>query len=148
MKPSSFVRAFGAGLAATAIMSGMNELAPTLGLPKLDFPRLLGGAVTPKPQQAKRLGWVLQFLHGGLLACGYALIWNSKRAKPSAASGGVLGLAHGAVAALSMPLMLRVHPRPPEMELDAPAIAGIVGGHTLYGAVVGAVYGRAEDAAE
>lgn len=41
---------------------------------------------------------------------------------------------------IGMPMMVNVHPRPPEMELGPMTIAGMLVGHLVFGLVVALVY--------
>jgi hypothetical protein len=44
------------------------------------------------------------------------------------------------IAPLTMPMMLRMHPRPPEMSFGVTMIMGVLMAHLIYGLVVALVY--------
>lgn len=44
------------------------------------------------------------------------------------------------IAIAALPLMLRMHPRPPDMSLTTPVIVGMILGHVIYGLVVALSY--------
>ena len=138
--------AFVAGIAGTGAMSLANAVAPVLGLQKIDFPELLGKTVASRTDDARKAGWILQFLNGGLLGCAYGLVWQYTRSEPTVAAGASLGFLHGGTAALGLPVMLQVHPRPPRVPLTSRRIAAIILEHAIFGAVTALTYRRIKDA--
>ena len=137
--------AFVAGIAGTGVMSLANAAAPVFGLQKIDFPELLGKTVA-SAEDARKAGWILQFLNGGILGCAYGLVWQHTRLEPTVAAGASLGFLHGGTAALGLPVMLQMHPRPPRVPLTARSIAAIILEHAIFGAITALSYRRIKDA--
>lgn len=129
-----------AGLAGTAVMTMMMYIAPRMGMPKMDMPRILGTMFISKEGTATALGMVIHFMMGAIFAIIYALLWRLGLGSATWGWGLIFGAVHGLVAAGMMPVMLRMHPRPPEMSFGAVMIVGMLMAHLAYGLVVGLVY--------
>lgn len=131
-----------AGLVGTVVMTMLMMMAPRMGLPKMDMLGMLGTMVAPPGGGAQALGAVMHLMMGALLAVGYALVWSwGLVGHPGWLGGALLGLVHGLLAAMAMPMMTRMHPRKPEAEGGALAVVGILMGHVVFGLVVAGVYG-------
>ena len=130
-----------AGLAGTAIMTMMMYIAPRMGMPKMDMPRILGTMFISKEGTATALGMVIHFMMGAIFAIIYALLWRLGLGSATWGWGLIFGAVHGIVAALMMPIMLRMHPRPPEMSFGTMMILGVLMAHLVYSLVVALVYG-------
>lgn len=65
-KPSVLLSLLG-GMTATLLASALLHLAPAVGLPFVDLPRLIGGVFTSDPETASGLGFFLFFLVGVLV---------------------------------------------------------------------------------
>lgn len=129
-----------AGLVGTAVMTALIYVGPMMGMPRMDMLGMLGTMLTPNRGAAYGIGAVMHFAMGAVFAIVYAWLWSLGVGAPEWTSGLVFGLIHGVVAAAVMPVMLRMHPRPPEMTLGAIAILGLLMGHAAFGIVVGLVY--------
>ncbi len=62
----NLVAAVVSGLVATAIMTGMMTMAPTMGMPKMDMPALLGSMFGAPGN--KMMGLVMHFMMGIIFA--------------------------------------------------------------------------------
>ncbi|MEX2501885.1 MAG: DUF6789 family protein [Trueperaceae bacterium] len=129
-----------AGVVGTAVMTVLMGAGPAMGLAKMDMPRLLGTMLITNDPAARRIGTVVHFAMGALLGAGYLLLWSWGLASAGWIGGSIIGFVHGLVAAATMPLMLRMHPRPPKLTLNAAAFVGIVLGHVVFGFVLGLTY--------
>ena len=136
----NIVGAIVAGLAGTAAMTVLMYLAPMMGLPKMDIIGMLGSMFTSNKGTATILGLVAHFLMGGIFAIIYALLWSLGIGSPTWLWGLIFGAVHGVVAIVTMPLMARMHPRPPEMDGGMLTMLGQLMGHMVYGLVVALVY--------
>lgn len=129
-----------AGLLGTAVMTALMYVAPYMGMPRMDMLGMLGKMFTGNASIAYPLGAVMHFAMGALFAVVYAWLWSLGLGAPVWTSGIVFGLVHGAVAAAVMPVMIRVHPRPPDMQMGPVMIAGLLMGHAVFGLVVALAY--------
>lgn len=136
----NIVGAIVAGLAGTAAMTVLMYLAPMMGLPKMDIIGMLGSMFTSNKGTATILGLVMHFMMGAIFAIIYALLWSMGIGSPTWLWGLIFGAVHGVVAIVTMPLMARMHPRPPEMEGGMLTMLGQLMGHMVYGLVVALVY--------
>lgn len=130
-----------AGLVGTAVMTALMMTAPSMGLPKMDIIGLLGSMVSEDEGQARLIGTVMHFAMGSIFAIVYALLWSSGIGAVSWLWGIIFGLVHGVIVAVVMPMMLNMHPRPPQLEGGAGMLMGMLAGHVLFGLVVALVYG-------
>ena len=130
-----------AGVLGTIVMTMLMLIGPRMGMPKMDMPGMLGTMVAPPGAAAQALGGVMHLVMGAIVAIFYALAWSWGLGSPNWAGGGLLGLAHGVVAAILMPVMTRMHPRNPESAGGAMTVVGILMGHLVFGLVVAWVYG-------
>ena len=128
------------GLAGTLIMTVMMYLAPAMGMPKMDIIGMLGTMFTPNQSVARIFGIVAHFMMGAVFAIIYVLLWSLGIGSPSWLWGVIFGAAHGVVAMLTMPMMMKMHPRPPEMDSGATMMAGLLVGHIVFGLVVALTY--------
>lgn len=140
-------RVLKAGTAATSALTALAVPALGLGLLRLNFGRMLGTALGPDRPRTQALGWGVHVLNGLVLAGGYQLAFRALHARASAPRGAALGLLHGAAALAGLALLPRVHPRPLAAGLKplSPAaygpltVPGMLLGHVVYGAVLGAM---------
>lgn len=129
-----------AGLAGTAVMTMMMYAAPLMGMPKMDIAGMLGTMVISKKETATVLGMVMHFMVGVIFALIYALLWSLGLGSAAWWWGLIFGAVHGVVAIVMIPIMMRMHPRAPEMASGPLVIAGQLMGHLAYGLVVALVY--------
>lgn len=129
-----------AGLAGTAVMTVLMYLAPRMGMPGMDMPKMLGTMFITREETATAVGLVIHFMMGAIFAVIYALLWSLGVGSATWWWGLIFGAVHGLIAAGMMPIMLRMHPRPPEMSFGPVMIAGVLMAHLVYGLVVALVY--------
>lgn len=143
-----------AGLAGTIVMTLMVAAGKAMGMTKMDMPLMLGGMFTDDVDRASAIGQVIHFMNGAIFGIVYGALL-------AASDGGVgiavlIGLVHGVIAIVVMPMMGAMHPRvaaegvPDGFPLIAPGLGGrnfgtgtpmgLVVGHLLYGLVFGLVY--------
>ena len=127
-------KAIVAGLAGTAVMTALMLMAPMMGMPPMNIGKMLGsmmGGITT-------LGWVAHFMIGTVLAVIYAALFASRLPGPPALRGMLFGLAPWLLAQVAvMPMMGAGF-----FSGSAVVASGSLMGHLVFGAVVGAVYGR------
>ncbi|HBY92821.1 MAG: hypothetical protein M5U01_28595 [Ardenticatenaceae bacterium] len=138
----NIVGAMIAGLFGTAVMTLLMALAPMMGMPKMNVIGMLGTMATADQGTATAIGTVTHFVMGVIFAIIYAALWSLGIGSPTALSGVLFGLVHGLIAALAMPMMLRMHPRPPGMSAGPMMVTGLLVGHVAYGLVVALIYGQ------
>lgn len=140
------------GLVATILLTSCMHLAPLLGLPFLDMPRLIGGVFTSAPGAALGIGFAL-FLLGGAVAGPLllALLWPKLPGRETGLAGGLvkgvlLGLALWFLSGLFLPLLGAVNrlagvesPGFFAWEAGWGGVAAHLLGHLVYGAVLGAI---------
>jgi len=129
-----------AGLIGTAAMTILMMLAPIMGLPKMDIVGMLGSMFTTQPGPAKLIGLIIHFMMGVIFAFIYALLWQNGLGSPSWVWGLIFGFVHGIVAVVTMPMMMKTHPRPPAMQPGPKLMMGQIMGHLLFGLVVALTY--------
>lgn len=128
------------GILGTAAMTLLMYAAPLTGMPKMDMIGMLGKMFTANSSVAYPLGTVIHFMMGALFAVAYAWLWSLGLGVGTWRWGVLYGLIHGVIAAMVMPMMIKMHPRPPEMQMGGLAVAGILMGHAVFGLVVALVY--------
>lgn len=145
----SLIAAIVAGLIATLAMTALMYMAPLMGMPKMDIVGMLGGMFN---RQAATngglatggsnpvLGWMLHLIMGAVFGIVYALLWSAFGLKPSWHIGLIFGIFHGLITPMLMPMMMRMHPNPPQMQSGTNSAMGMVLGHALFGLVVALVY--------
>jgi uncharacterized membrane protein YagU involved in acid resistance len=138
----NIVAAIVAGLVSTLAMTILMMLAPKMGMPKMDIVETIGTMFTSNAAAARPIGLVIHFMMGAVFAIIYAALWMAGIGSVSIVWGVVFGIIHAIlVAGIGMPMMLRMHPRPPKTEGSAPMRAmGMVLGHVVFGIVVVLVY--------
>ena len=136
----NIVGAIVAGLAGTAAMTVLMYVAPMMGMPKMDIVGMLGSLFTTNKGLATALGLMAHFVAGVVFAIIYALLWSVGIGSATWLWGLVFGAVHGIVAIVMVPLLMRMHPRAPEMAGGAMAKAGMLMAHLVYGLIVALVY--------
>lgn len=141
------------GFLGTLAFTILMYAAPTMGLPPMDLPTLLGTMFTTNMSLAFALGLVMHFLIGSvILALVYSLFVADVLPGPSWLRGVTYGVAVWLVAmAVVMPMIGAVHPLVASGMMPAPgffvssmgpmAAIGSLIGHLAYGAILGAVRG-------
>ncbi len=129
-----------AGVVGTAVMTILMYVAPMMGMPKMDIIGMLGSMITTDKRQATGLGLAMHMMMGILFALVYALLWSAGVGGATALWGIVFGAIHTIAVLIVMPMMMRVHPRPPEMDSGPMTMMGQLVGHMVFGLVVALVY--------
>ena len=129
-----------AGLVATAVMTLLMYTAPRMGMPKMDIIGMLGSMFSSDKGTARIIGLVVHFMMGVVFAIVYTYLWSAGLGSASLLWGLIFGLAHGIVAIVTMPMMVRMHPRPPAMEGGPKTMIGQLMGHAVFGLAVAITY--------
>ena len=127
-------------LAGTLVMTVLMYMAPVMGLPKMDIISMLGTMFTPNQGAARVMGIVAHFMMGAVFAIIYAFLWSLGIGSSTWLWGLIFGAVHGVVAMVMMPVMTRMHPRPPQMENGPLMAVGLLMGHMVFGLVVALIY--------
>jgi uncharacterized membrane protein YagU involved in acid resistance len=130
-----------AGLVGTLVMTILMYLAPMMGIPKMDIIGMLGTMFTPNESTEKFIGAVIHFMMGAIFAIVYAFLWSIGIGSPTWWWGLIFGAVHAVITMVAIPLMNRMHPRPPEMESDPKMTIGLLMGHMVYGLALALTYG-------
>lgn len=135
-----FISAIIAGILGTLVMTAMIYVAPMLGMPKMDIIGMLGTMFTPNTGTATIVGIVAHFMMGAVFALIYALLWSLGIGTPNWLWGLIFGAVHGVLAMITMPMMTKMHPRPPQMDSGPMMMIGLMMGHLVFGLVVALTY--------
>ena len=126
-------RAVLAGLAGTAAMTMLMLLAPTMGMPPMNIPAMLGSVMGGNVA----LGWVAHFMIGTVLALGYAAFFAGRLPGAPVLRGAIYSLIPWLMAQLIVMPMMGLG----LFSGSVLAAGGSLMGHLLFGAVLGLVYG-------
>lgn len=129
-----------AGLIGTAAMTALMMLAPMMGMPRMKITSMLGTMFIEPSSAANIIGVMIHFVMGAVFGVIYGLLWDLGLGSASARWGIVIGLIHGILAMVTMPIMMNMHPRPPEMQPGMGMAAGLLLGHAVFGLVVALLY--------
>ena len=130
-----------AGLVGTAVMTLLMMIAPKMGMPKMDIMGMLGSMFTENETSARAIGAVVHFMMGAIFGIIYALLWGLGIGQITVLWGIIFGIVHAIIVIVVMPMMMRMHPRPPEMAGGPMVSIGQLMGHAVFGIVVALVYG-------
>lgn len=148
------IRAVVAGVVGTAAFTVMGYAGPLIGFPKMDIATLLGTMFVSDPGAAFVPGMLMHFMIGLILALGYAFLFARWLPGEPWLRGTIYGLVPWLMAmVIVMPMMALVHPMVRSGMMPDPgfflvgmgtvmAPIGSLIGHLVYGAIVGAIYGR------
>ncbi len=145
-------KAFLAGIVGAAIMTIMLSSANAAGFHVLDFSMMWGTLVgLPIGVWAWLAGFAIHLAVGGIFALIYALLFNAFSGA-GAVRGGGIGIVHGGITGIFLPLLPLVHPlmnngrmqspRPYFAGHGLPGILFYFGIHIVYGITVGWLYAR------
>jgi hypothetical protein len=143
------------GLVATTVLTGTMVGAQLAGLSRIDIPLILGLVVTPKPDVARFVGFLIHLVNGQVFALAYAAAF-SLIGRATWWMGALFGSVHGLLAlTVLLPLLASVHPRM-ATERSGPSVGGLLEppgplalnygretplialvAHLLYGAILG-----------
>jgi uncharacterized membrane protein YagU involved in acid resistance len=135
-----FTRAFVGGILGTIAMTVVGVYgAPMMGIDPMNPAVMLAGAMGGN----MLLGWVGHFMIGAALAVIYGAVAVSALPGPAFAKGAIYSLAPWLLAQLAVMPMMGM----PVFSGSAMMAMGSLIGHLAYGAVLGVVYGEAEEVA-
>jgi hypothetical protein len=146
----SILGAIVAGLIGTVVITMVMNMAPQMGMPKMDIVDMLGSMFSP--QGNRTLGWVMHLMMGAVFAIIYALLWNAGLGSVSLLWGALFGAGHWIVAGTMMGGMSMMHAGVKAGTVEAPGVfmvnnggvmafmGGLIG-HIIFGLVVALVYG-------
>ena len=136
-----------AGFVATAVMTMLVYAGPMMKMPKMDIAQMQGSMVLEQGNSAFMVGMVMHFMIGIVIAIVYALVWEFAAVQVTWWSGSIFGLAHGLIALMAMPMMMKMHKevragRFPNLmsEGGMMGVAGLIIGHVIYGLILGLLY--------
>lgn len=134
---NKFGNAVLAGFIATIVMTIVIFLAPMMGLPKMNIPKMLSGMLGVSVV----IGWIMHFMIGLIFAFVYVYWFNSTvHINSKAGKGLIYGVVVLVFAMIMMFLMTRVMPLPQGMMGNMGLmILGALIGHLVYGLFVGLV---------
>lgn len=147
----SWLVAAGAGIIGAIAMTIMTDMSRALGLIDANLSRYQGCLVTGRADGRVALvaGICLHLMNGAVLALGYAVIFRAIGASTWWA-GAIIGFVHWIAAGLAFPLMDRANGCVADGRLrgfgvmgrnyGVMMILGLLLGHVVYGAIVGAIY--------
>ena len=137
MNKPNLSRAVGAGIAGTIVMTLFAMMAPVMGMPEMNIPRMLADFMSFPVV----VGWLAHFMIGTVFAVAYAYILVSKLPGHPVVKGILFGLIPWFMAQIAVNPMMGAG----VFALNTPAplmmVMGSLVGHVVYGAVVGFVYG-------
>jgi uncharacterized membrane protein YagU involved in acid resistance len=129
-----------AGLIGTGVMTVLLYLAPSIGMTRVDIIGMLGTVFSPRRGLIPILGVIVHLAVGVVFAIVYALFWSAGVGVDIWYWGLIFGAAHGLIATIAIPLMMWIHPRPPETSGGLKMVGGLLLGHTIYGLIVAITY--------
>lgn len=144
----NIVGAIVAGLAGTAVMTMMMNMAPKMGMPKMDIVGMLSTMFDKNGN--KMMGMGMHLMMGVVFAIIYALLWGDNA--PTVLGGALFGAVHWLISGLMMGGMSMMHAGVKAGTVEAPgmymmnnggmmAFMGGLMGHIVFGIVVALVYG-------
>lgn len=151
---ANIIRALLAGLAGTVAFTALIYAGPSMGLPRMDIATMLGTMFVANPGAAFAPGLAMHLMIGLVLALGYAFLFAHWLPGRPWLRGALYGLVPWAMMmVVVLPMLGLVHPLVRAGMMPAPGLflsgmgtvmaplGGLIG-HLVYGAVLGAVYGR------
>lgn len=123
------------GIVATIVMTAIMFVAPMMGMPKMNPPKML--AVTMGFPVA--VGWVMHFMIGIVFALGYAYLFLPlvKKISSKVAKGAIYGVVIFVFAQIMMQVMGAIFPAMPAPQGNMMLmIIGSIMGHVIFGIVV------------
>ena len=144
------VAAIVGGFAGIAVMTVLMTMAPTMGMPKMDMPALLGSMFGAPGN--KSLGFLMHIMMGTLFGLVYAALFTVVTGPSIILLGVSFGVVQWLVVGLMTGMVPMMHAGIKAGQVEAPGVymtnlggmLGFVGGlmgHVVFGAVVGLVYG-------
>jgi len=134
-------RAAVAGLIATAVMTALLLVEPSVGLPKIAIGQILStslGLASAHLSGGPVLGWIIHFIIGAVLALLYAAVFEPRLPGGPLARGLIYGvLVFVAAQVVFMPLVGGGF----FSRGDGQLLTGSLLGHLVYGGLTGWIYG-------
>jgi uncharacterized membrane protein YagU involved in acid resistance len=146
----SILGAIVAGVVGTAVITIVMNMAPQMGMPKMDIVGMLGSMFSP--QGNRIVGLAMHLMMGVVFAIIYVLLWNAGIGTAGLLWGALFGAGHWLVAGAMMGGMSMMHAGVKAGTVEAPGIfmlhnggtvafmGGLIG-HVIFGLVVALVYG-------
>jgi hypothetical protein len=144
-------RAFGVGVAGGVVMTASMAIFRAFGVPA-DLEMMLGTLTGAQPGKGPWIaGFFLHLLISGIIGILYAIGFQYVLRAASWRAGLLVAVVHGIVAGFVMAIVPAIHPLIPERmpapgafmaNLGAGGIADFWMARFVYGATVGALYGR------
>ena len=140
-------RAAVAGLIATAVMTALLLVEPSVGLPKIAIGQILStslGLASAHLPSGPVVGWIIHFIIGAVLALLYAAVFEPRLPGGALARGLIYGvLVFVAAQVVFMPLVGGGF----FSRGDGQLLTGSLLGHLVYGGLIGWIYGGTTQAA-
>ncbi|MBI3586996.1 MAG: DUF2938 family protein [Ignavibacteriales bacterium] len=137
MGQTNLFKAIIAGVAGTITMTMMTVVAPMMGMPEMNIPKMLGSFMGVPVI----IGWFAHFMIGVVLAVGYAYVFYPKLS----AAPWLKGLIFSIIPWLAAQVMVNPMMGAGLFAMNTPApmmmVMGSLVGHTVYGITLGLVYG-------
>lgn len=130
-------KAIGAGMAGTVVMTVFAAMAPLMGMPEMNIPRMLADFMGFPVV----VGWLAHFMIGTILAVGYASVFVNKLPGHPALKGILFGLIPWFMAQIIVNPMMGAGIFAANTPAPLMMVMGSLVGHAVYGAVLGFVYG-------
>ena len=139
-----------AGLVGTVIITMVMNMAPQMGMPKMDIVGMLGSMFSPEGNRT--MGVVMHLMMGIVFAIIYALRWYAGLGSVGQLWGALFGAGHWIVAGTMMGGISMMHAGVRAGTVEAPGVfmlnnggvmafmGGLIG-HIIFGLVVALVYG-------
>ncbi|MBX2991820.1 MAG: DUF2938 family protein [Bacteroidetes bacterium] len=135
----NFGKAVLAGLAGTLVMTVVMLMAPLIGMPPMPIGNMLAGFMGIPVA----LGWAGHFMIGGVLAVIYATVFANRLPGSPFVRGALYGLIPWFIAQIMVNPMMGAGMFASNTPAPIMMVLGSMLGHLVYGAVLGAVYGKA-----
>ncbi len=139
-----------AGVIGTLVITMVMNMAPKMGMPKMDMVGMLGAMFSPEGNRT--LGMGIHLMMGVVFAIIYALLWNIGIGTAGLLWSAIFGVGHWLIAGMMMGGMPMMHAGIKAGTVKAPgvfmlqnggmmAFMGGLMGHIIFGLVVALIYG-------
>jgi len=144
MKNSILAKSVLAGIAGTVAMTLFASMAPLMGMPEMNIPKMLAGTMGAPVA----IGWIMHFMIGVILALSYGFVFSKKLPGSNFVRGMIFSLLPWLMAQLMvMPMMAVMN----HMSFTSGIFSGSfilafgsMMGHLVFGAVLGLTYKQGE----
>lgn len=137
MQPTDFKKAILAGIAGTIAMTALTYMAPLMGMPEMNIPKMLGGFMSVPVI----IGWIAHFMIGTILALFYVYVFVNRLPGAPWLKGALYGLLPWFLAQIMVNPMMGAGVFAANTPAPMLMVIGSLMGHLVYGGVLGAVYG-------